>query len=107
MNASVIDKQVNSSEDDGYWLYSRYLKIEEIYPSLNYVWLGQNNREPSPKAYFRFTGITIPRNSLIQNAYITFTDCGKGRDGTVRIYGDDEDNPPKISRRQKSIRMGI
>jgi len=83
--SSILEKRVLTSSDDAE--ESNTGTIDLISPSLDMIW-------PDQTIGIRFIGVNLPKNALINNAYIQFETQKLGSTATsLTIWGEAQDNP--------------
>jgi type IV pilus assembly protein PilY1 len=90
---TVFDRTVSAGTDDAYY------DVDTTTFSTNLTTGGLGRDGDSQVSSIRFTNVTVPKNAVIENAYITFTAISNQSNGdcNVAIYGEDADNPATYS----------
>jgi hypothetical protein len=101
---SSLDKRIAASTDD--CVYEQKYAATDLFVTNSNIYAGgfdnDYNREG---AGLRFTGINIPKNAVITNAYLTFVDKYGRQTGVcnTRIAGEAVDNPATFSTKENFI----
>jgi hypothetical protein len=89
---TTLNLQVEAGADDGYAKKYQYLNNYN-----NVIYVGRDGSAVEVGGFYRFTGITIPQDSTIDDAYLELYETWSNSGNQTKLRADDQNDSPQIA----------